>query len=206
MSDPDADYAAELEEEPTGGLRRWVDFQRPYRWNIRRLHPGRTLDVGCGVGRHLTSLPAGSVGVDFNEHAVARARARGGVAFTMDEFLADPGEKFDSMLLSHVLEHMTVEQGEEVLNQYLPHLKAGGQVIAICPQEKGFYDPPGAHPDDLDPEGGGAHVTYLDGPALGQMLESVGLTVEKNYSFPFFRPAGRVFRYNETVVVGRSRP
>jgi SAM-dependent methyltransferase len=204
MSDANADYAAELEEKSAGGLRRWIDFQRPYRWNIRRLEPGRTLDVGCGVGRHLIHLPPGSVGVDFNEHVVARARARGGDAKTVDAFTADPGEPFDSILLSHVLEHMTVEQGRDVLGQYLPYLRPGGRVIAICPQEKGYYDPPGEHPDELDPSGGGAHVTFLDPQALESILEEVGLRPEKAYSFPFFRPVGRLFRYNESVVIGRK--
>jgi len=205
MGTADAEYAARLEGEVARGLRRWIDFQRPYRWNIGRLDPGRTLDVGCGVGRHLLSLPPGSMGVDLSEHAVARARARGANARTMDEFFSNPGESFDTILLSHVLEHMTFEQGREVLGMYLPHLKGNGRVIAICPQEKGHWaPPPGDRPEYTDIDSGRAHVTFLDATALRSMLEDAGLTVERAYSFPFPRPFGNVFRHNETVVVGRK--
>ena len=48
-----------------------LNVQAPYRWNLRRQRLGRTLDVGCGIGRNLETLDPGSVGVDHNEHSVA---------------------------------------------------------------------------------------------------------------------------------------
>ena len=60
--------------------------QAPYRWNIRRLGLGRTLDVGCGVGRNLLHLDGNGVGVDTNRHSVAIATDRGLSAYTADAF------------------------------------------------------------------------------------------------------------------------
>jgi SAM-dependent methyltransferase len=47
----------------------------PYRWNLHRLLGGRrVLDAGCGIGRNLVGLEAGSVGVDHNPHSVEHCR------------------------------------------------------------------------------------------------------------------------------------
>jgi SAM-dependent methyltransferase len=201
VSGAEQDYAARLEGETNRGLKRLLDVQRPYRWNIRRLDPGRTLDVGCGVGRHLVHLPAGSAGVDFNEDAIARARTRGCDAYTAEEFLSEPRGPFESILLSHILEHLTLEEAQGALDTYLPYLEIGGRVIVICPQEKGFLDPPGQRP--AEEAKGEGHVTFFDSDAIGSLLKAVGLKVENAYSFPFPRPIGRIFRHNETVVIAR---
>lgn len=71
--------------------RRWKQIlrvQAPYQWNLRRQHLGRTIDVGCGVGRNLSTLGPGSLGVDHNVAAVSEARRQGFDAVTADEFLA----------------------------------------------------------------------------------------------------------------------
>lgn len=197
--DGQQDYARRL--DTAGGWKGFLDVQRPYRWNLKRLELGRTLDIGCGIGRNLINLPAGSVGLDFNEHAIARARERGCDACTPEEFFSRQEEPFDSILVSHVLEHLTLDESRNIFATHLPHLKDGGRVVAICPQEKGFAR------KDTRPEvaaKGEAHITFLDAPGLGSLLEEAGLEVEKAYSFPFPRPVGKVFRYNETVVVGRK--
>src|SRR4051794_18594837 len=102
-----ADYAARLERLELAGWKRLLDVQRPYRWNIRRLNLGRTLDVGCGIGRNLLHLGGNGVGVDHNETSVQLCRERGLTAYTIDEFFAStesaPGS-FDSMLVAHVVE------------------------------------------------------------------------------------------------------
>jgi hypothetical protein len=60
----------------------------------------------------------------------------------------------------------------------------------ICPQQAGYKTDP-------------THVRYLDFDAMSELLESVGVSVERRFSFPFPTPTGRVFTYNEFVVVGR---
>lgn len=188
-----ADYAARLSTLSSARWKQLLDVQRPYRWNLRRLDLGPTLDVGCGIGRNLHHLPAGSLGVDHNESSVAIARDAGLTALTTEEFAAHPPAPgtFRSMLLAHVLEHMTPELGREVVSSYLPYVRE--QVVVICPQERGYASD-------------ATHVTFLDAEAIGDLLRSAGLAVRRAYSFPFPRPVGKVFTYNETVVVARVAP
>jgi 2-polyprenyl-3-methyl-5-hydroxy-6-metoxy-1,4-benzoquinol methylase len=175
---------------------RWkqlLDVQRLYRWNLRRLDPGRTLDVGCGIGRQLVALPAGSVGVDHNPHSIDYVRSLGLTGLTVDQFneseFAKPSS-YDSILVGHVLEHMTREQDVALLRDYLPYLRPGGKIIVLCPQEAGFASD-------------ATHVQFFDGAAISSILTELGLVVTHNGSFPFPRPAGKYFKYNEFVVVGQ---
>jgi SAM-dependent methyltransferase len=175
--------------------KRLLPVQAPYRWNIRRLRPGFVLDIGCGIGRSLLHLDGQGVGVDHNVASVEVCRRLGLEAYTPAEFRASPHyspEKFDTLLLSHVAEHMTVAEAVELLNSYLPVLKGGGKVIIITPQERGY-------------RGDASHVQFMDFAAVRAVMEGCGLGVERQYSFPFPRALGRVFVYNEFVSVGRLR-
>jgi SAM-dependent methyltransferase len=188
-------YARRLENREGARWKQVLDVQRPYRWNLRRLGLGRTIDVGCGIGRNLDTLGHGSLGVDHNESSIALARSRGLDAITTDELAARHPEppatpEFDSMLLAHVLEHMTRSDGIALLQHYLPFVRR--TVAVICPQERGYATD---H----------THVTFLDADDISGMLEEVGLRTRKAYSFPFPRFAGKVFTYNETVVLA-DRP
>ena len=67
-----------------------------------------------------------------------RAERPGLHAETPEEFLArDPKVTVvcDSILFSHVLEHMAPNAARELVEQYLPCLKPDGQVIFSTPQE-----------------------------------------------------------------------
>ena len=186
------DYAERLQTLSNAKWKQVLDVQRPYRWNLKRLTLGKTLDVGCGIGRHLSHLPKGSLGVDHNEHSIKVARESGYNALTVDEFKKSKSIKkhtFDSMLLAHVLEHMSTEDGKKILKEYLPFVK--DKVVVICPQEKGFTT------DET-------HVNFLQHADIENIFKELGLVVHKSYSFPFFRWVGKLFAYNETVVVARK--
>jgi SAM-dependent methyltransferase len=188
------DYAKRLTTLELASWKQRLDVQRPYRWNIRRLGLGRVLDIGCGIGRNLAHLEHNGIGVDHNSSAVAEARARGFLAFTTEEFHksehARPGA-FDSLLLAHVAEHVSHDVAVGIVEEYLPYLRSQGRVVFICPQEKGWTTD-------------ATHVRFVDFAALQELSSSLGLTVERQYSFPFPRPAGRAFPYNEFVVVARK--
>ena len=49
-------YAHSLQQRESATWKRWLDVQRPYRWNLRRLEPGFLLDVGYGLGRNLAHV------------------------------------------------------------------------------------------------------------------------------------------------------
>jgi SAM-dependent methyltransferase len=180
-------YAARLAGLQGVRWKRWLDVQRPYRWNLKRLNPGRTLDIGCGVGRNLAHLGENGVGVDPNPSCVAAARAAGFTAFTPAEL---PPDSFESLLFSHVLEH--VDDPAALVRDYLPRLKPHGQVIVMTPQEAGQRSDP-------------THVAFLDFDRLRDILQSCRLSVARAYSFPFPRAMGRLFKYNEFVVTAVMR-
>lgn len=194
------DYAQRLRRRETATWKALLDVQRPYRWNLRRLELGRVLDVGCGIGRNLKGLRSDSVGVDHNASAVALAREAGLTAFTTEEFRRStscvPGS-FDSILMAHLLEHMSATVADEILDEYLPFVRNGGSIVFITPQEVGYRSDP-------------THVRFVDFEELRRHAETHGADVQRAYSFPGPRLAGKVFKYNEFVLVASvtasSRP
>jgi SAM-dependent methyltransferase len=189
------DYADRLIRLQTARWKRWIDVQALFRWNLRRLRPGFTLDIGCGIGRNLLHLPGQSVGIDVNEHCVRAAKARGLTAFTPAEFRRSAEynrpARFDSILLAHVAEHMTEDQAVALLQEYEALVRPGGKLILISPQEAGFRSDP-------------THVELMDFGRLARISDRLRFRPERAFSFPFPRWVGRLFTYNEFVVVSRK--
>ncbi|WP_457206634.1 class I SAM-dependent methyltransferase [Nocardioides sp. P5_C9_2] len=189
------EYAKRLHDKETARWKQVLNVQAPYRWNLRRHDLGRTLDVGCGIGRNLETLPAGSVGVDHNETSIEIARSRGLTALTTAEWetsdLRVP-ESYDGMLVSHVIEHMPPELGLEVTRSYLPYLRPGGRVLFICPQERGYASDP-------------THVRWTTGEDLMDLARDLGLEPQRWRSFPLPRLTGKAFTHNEFNVLA-TRP
>lgn len=191
MDTRDEAYTQRLAGLEGARWKRLLDVQAPYRWNLRRLQPGFVLDVGSGLGRNLANLGGSGVGVDHNEESVRLSRERGLTAYTPEQFraseLATPG-RFDSLLLAHVAEHLSEPEGVSLLRDYVGFVKPGGKLIVICPQEKGYRTD-------------ATHVRFLDFADIRRLCEQVGATVQRQFSFPFPRPVGKLFPYNEFVVV-----
>jgi SAM-dependent methyltransferase len=184
-------YADRLESRAASRWRKYLGVQLPYRWNLRRLGLGFVLDVGCGVGRNLAHLDGHGVGVDPNSDCVEAARARGFRAYTPGDFeraAAAEGWTFDALLVAHVLEHVGFGESVPLLRGYLRYLRPGGRIVLITPQEAGYRSD-------------ATHVEFMDAAKLRRLCERLDLRIERDYSFPFPRPVGRLFTYNEFVVV-----
>jgi 2-polyprenyl-3-methyl-5-hydroxy-6-metoxy-1,4-benzoquinol methylase len=185
----DASYASRLEGLENRWWKRLVP--NPYRWHIRSVCHGRVIDVGCGIGRCLAFLDGRGVGVDPNEAAVAIARSRGLEAYTPDQ-LTEVGHdpSFDTLLCSHVLEHLTRDEGVDLLSTWLPRLRRGGRVVLVCPQERGQRSDP-------------THVRFLGERELRDLATGAGIVDVHIRSFPLPRAFGRWWVHNESVLVGR---
>jgi SAM-dependent methyltransferase len=189
-----SNYAERLISKQGAWWKRALDVQAPYRWNLRRLEPGYSLEIGCGIGRNLAHLRRHAVGVDHNPDAVRFACSRGLTALLPDEFTQSPyngKEIYDSLLLSHVAEHMTAEEATALIAHYLPNLKCGGKLILITPQEAGFRSD-------------ATHVEFMDFENLKRIYTKLGVEPATEYSFPFPRVVGMIFTYNEFVSVARK--
>lgn len=188
----DKDYADRLNRLQGKRWKKILNVQLPWKLHIRFLKMGRTLDVGCGNGRNLGYLPVGSVGVDHNPFSVTTARQHGGEAYTDGEFFADPALTapggFDSILAAHLVEHLTTTEAREVLGSYLPMVRPGGKVVFFTPQERGYASDP-------------THVAFTGFDELSALCTDLGLRVQRRYSFPFPRWTGKLFIYNEFIVV-----
>ena len=184
------DYTERLRTLESARWKQLLDVQAPYRRSIRRLRLGRVLEVGCGIGRVLSFLDD-AVGVDHNADSVRVARERGLRAWTTAEWPhcddARPAS-FDSLVLAHVLEHVDEPTGDEIIGEYLPYLRPSARLLLICPQERGFSTD-------------ATHVRFLDLGAMEATARRAGFVPTRATSFPLPRPVGRVFPYNEFVVV-----
>ena len=186
---PDA-YARRLQALQGQRWKRTFRILNPYRWHIRAVLRSPALEVGCGTGRVLGFQPKLIDGVDHNDLAIRICREKGFTAFTADEFLNHPhGKIYQSLILSHLLEHLSEQQGVELINTYADRLAPGARIVVICPQEKG-------HASDA------THVTYMDFNKIAQLLERCNFRVMNKYSFPFPSWLGKLYVYNENVVIG----
>jgi SAM-dependent methyltransferase len=188
----DDTYAQRLLYKESAWWKKFLDVQMPYRWNLRKLEPGFTLDIGCGLGRNLINLNGNGVGIDHNASSIQITRSRGLITYTPDEFSHSEYNKvssFDSILMSHVAEHMTLDQTVDLIESYIHLLKPNGKLILITPQEYGFRSDP-------------THIQFMGFEELESILKRLKFTCYQKYSFPFPRFFGNLFKYNEFVVVG----
>lgn len=170
-----------------------LPVQLPYRMLLKSLNLGQVLEIGCGIGRNLRHLHPNIVGIDHNEASVSVALSQGLFAYTQTDFQNSSHAKsqYDTLLFSHILEHMTEDEATRLLQDYLPHLSDRGRVLIICPQEAGYASD-------------STHVTFINFESITRILENCGLKVVTLRSFPFPRFIGKIFKYNEFVGIGRK--
>jgi 2-polyprenyl-3-methyl-5-hydroxy-6-metoxy-1,4-benzoquinol methylase len=187
------EYAARLVSLQSAAWKEKLRFLDPYGWHVKIICKGNVLEIGSGIGRNLRALKGRSVGVDHNETSVNFANKKGLKSFTSEQFLTNSEHKsqeFDTLLLSHVLEHIEEETQNEIFNQYLPFLKPNARIVVICPQEVGFESDP-------------THIRWVDEAMLMKTLISLNCHKIRISSFPFPRRLGTKFIYNQFVAVGQ---
>ncbi|MCC6933412.1 MAG: class I SAM-dependent methyltransferase [Deltaproteobacteria bacterium] len=194
METKDIQYTERLISMQYAFWKKLLYVQWPFKYNLSRLHLGYVLDVGCGIGRNLINLNGSGVGVDHNEHSVKICRQHRLLAYTPQEFLdseyAHAGT-FDSMLLSHVVEHIEEEPARGLIDTYCRYLKPGGKIVLITPQRAGF-------------KSDSTHVRYVGFKEMGDLCACLNLKITRQYSFPFPAFVGDYFRYNEHVVIATA--
>jgi len=105
---------------------------------LRAVTDGKVLDLGCGDGtrlRLLMELGWEGVGVDFDIHAIDRARGMGVDAYCGElTELGFADNSFDAIILRHVIEH--IANPNAVLKECARLLKPDGQFIITTPNTR----------------------------------------------------------------------
>lgn len=186
-----ADYLINAQDK---GWKNKIDVQRPYRIKLQKLSLGKTLDIGCGIGRNLKALSSKSVGVDHNKFMIQYLNKAGYTAYTVSDFEKSKSSvvgSFDSLLFAHIIEHLSIDESKKMIRSYLKYLKLGGRVVVICPQKKGFSKD-------------STHVEFHTRDTISKLLSSIDLEVVKEHSFPLPELFGSIFAPNEYWVVAKK--
>lgn len=100
----------------------------------------RVCDLGCNQGHYLQFAGDGSIGLDVSAESVAACTAKG-LAARRHDFnvlpLPLPDASFEVVLLSHVLEHVTMPL--HLLRECNRIVEPGGHLIVGLPIEDGLY-------------------------------------------------------------------
>ena len=182
-------YASRFGYSVPGAMpKRWL--AAPLRWNanlgdaldrlIFFLEPrpgGRVLDVGCGDGASLVELRElgwDVEGVDFDPLAAKAAASRGVTVRvgSLDE-QRYPGESFDAVTLSHVIEH--VPDPVRLLAECGRVLARTGQVVVLTPNSGSLgHARFGRNWRGLEPP---RHLQVFNASSLERAATSAGLRV-----------------------------
>lgn len=107
----------------------------------------KILDVGCGLGQKIELLKeegfANITGVEKNPLIVKRDIERGLDVYTIEEFNEKySSNKYDLILMSHIIEHFQYSELIRFMEKYLIHLKDDGYLLIVTPvfQEEFYND------------------------------------------------------------------
>jgi SAM-dependent methyltransferase len=161
---------------------------------IREQLPGlhaRILDFGCGMGQMLRELKrlgyTNIIGADIHSRDATLALAEGIEVQQIDKHFYQRGPEgapFDFIIMSHVIEHMTVDEAKYVLTQlHLHFLSKKGAVLILTPNMQSpttsywrYEDFTHAHGyttgslQSVLQEAGSIHIQFLDLDALSAQL------------------------------------
>lgn len=150
---------------------------------LRRLAPGRILDVGCGVGYLLSALdPAWEKhGTEVSPFAAELARAHARVHLGPLEAAAYPEAHFDVVVLYHVIEHM--QEPVLALREAYRILKPGGHMLVGTPDFDGACAR--RFRENFRMLHDVTHTSLFSSESLRRLLLDTGLVVE-HVDYPYF--------------------
>lgn len=187
-------YAQRLINIQNKKWKKKLTFLNPYKYHLNFICKGKVLEIGCGIGRVLNFMPSRIVGIDHNIKAIEVCKEMKFSAFTTEEFFktnTGHNSKYDTLLFSHILEHMSFKEANKILKEYLPFLKIGGNIILITPQQKGFNSD---H----------THIHPMNIYNLKKLAKNNDIKETFTYSFPLPKLFGKYFIYNENVFIGKK--
>jgi len=152
----------------------WTPLEVPFKYFAKCLCKGKTLDVGCGPGRYLSFL-SNATGIDHNPCFVGYARDRGFDVYSNEDFEKDFDHhlnEFDTLLFSHILEHMEFHLACKFVEKYLPTLKKDGRIVIIVPHGICYHNDP-------------SHICYLDCKMIKELASVNNLNLIKEMYHPF---------------------
>ncbi|MDF1535903.1 MAG: class I SAM-dependent methyltransferase [bacterium] len=139
--------------------------------------PGeRVLEVGCGSGVVLKTLRDRGyfalVGVDVDQWAVTHCREAGldvRLISSIQEFTGTIDERFDLVLMLHVLEHLEKDQIIASLTAIRSRMAAGGRIVVSVPNAQSPTGGYWAYEDFT-------HSTIFTSGSLYHVLSAAGFT------------------------------
>lgn len=117
-----------------------INLKYKYRLATSGMHPGKMLDIGCGVGDFLHTAEMHGwecIGVEPSEDAKAIAQKRmKGTIITSEELESFSDGAFDVITMWHVLEHVDDLRWQVAQLQRL--VKPSGRVVIAVPNYKSY--------------------------------------------------------------------
>lgn len=167
-----------------------LPVKAPYKHIARRICRGNVLDIGCGAGRYLDFLSPDATGIDHNPIMIEFVRKAGFKAYLPEEFFASEAsnKKYKTLLFSHILEHMTLLDGRQLLIKYLPYLQTNGTIVIIVPQGLAYYSD---H----------THVCPYDCESIKELITGTKTRLAGSFTFPFPSIIGEMFPYNDAIYI-----
>lgn len=185
------DYVSHTDEEATGFINqlyrrvRRITLQQKEGW-IKDLLPqkGTLLDIGCGTGDfagHMQRRGWVVEGVEPDESAANKARARHGLTVWGEDHLLSTPQTYDVVTLWHVLEH--VHALDERIRQFTSIVKRGGYLLIAVPNaeanDASYYREFWAAWDVP------RHLYHFRGKVLRNRIEQAGFACVTEKSLPF---------------------
>jgi SAM-dependent methyltransferase len=130
---------------------------------VIRQFKGYVLDIGCGPGVYLENYHGSSLGIDAHPSNIRICERKGIHAMETDANQFVQENTFDTVLISHVLEHLEIPT--QVIENAYRSVKPGGRIIIIVPCYQGFIS-------GLNEEVG--HKNFIDEKYLNEKMSALG--------------------------------